>query len=54
MYTSEECILNPFDVTRAEAQKEIEAHGVPFYEFVEEQGERDYYGSDQVLMFLGY
>lgn len=53
-YTSEECILYPFDVSREEARVEIEKHGVPFAEFVDEMGDRPIYSSGDVLAWLGY
>jgi len=54
-YSLDDCMLTPFEVTRREAQQEIEAHDdADWFEFVEECGDRELYWSNEVLGWLGY
>ena len=54
-YSLDECMLTPFEITRQEAQQEIEAHdGADWFVFVEECGDREEYWSNEVLGWLGY
>ena len=41
-------------VTKAEAKKEIEEHGLEFYDFVIDCGDKQYYMGSEVLNWLGY
>lgn len=41
-------------VTRAQAQREIECHGLRFADFVSEVGDRAQYRGSEVLEWLGY
>ncbi len=42
------------EVTRNDARREIEAHGLSFYDFTNEVGDRDIYVGQEVLTWLGY
>lgn len=53
-YSLDECMLTPFEITRQEAQQEIEAHDADWFVFVEECGDRKEYWSDEVLGWLGH
>jgi hypothetical protein len=41
-------------VSHAEAQREVESHGLPMSEFVEDNGEHAEYDGDTVMNWLGY
>ena len=43
-----------FEVTRAQAKREIEKHGLDFYDFVRDYGSKQYYIGSDVLDWLGY
>jgi hypothetical protein len=53
-YSLDDCLLNPFPVSRAEARREVENHDADWHEFVEEHGNRAEYWSDEVLGWLGW
>jgi hypothetical protein len=53
-YSLDECMLNPFEVTRQEAQQELKRHDADWFVFVEECGDRKEYWSNEVLGWLGY
>lgn len=53
-YSLDECMLNPFEVTRKEAQQELKRHDADWFVFVEECGDREEYWSDEVLGWLGH
>ena len=43
-----------FEVTKEEARREVEKHGIDWEEFVDEMGRIDCYDSAEVLAWLGY
>jgi len=53
-YSLDDCLLNPFPVSRAEARREIEEHDADWDTFIEENGDRAEYWSNEVLGWLGW
>jgi len=53
-YSLDDCLLNPFEVSRAEARREVEQHDADWDTFIEENGDRAEYWSDEVLGWLGW
>ena len=53
-YSADHFIENEIEVSKAEALAEWVDHGLTHHEFFKEFGDKEFYNSAEILIFLGY